>query len=196
LHLKKANKALWNGSAGGQLQRVTTTNNPAIFAYTREKENDKVFAILNFTNKEQKFIMQGNLYPGTYRDVFEDDTVSFNENTEVTLPAWGYKLYEIGSGITEVEDYETQPAGFNLRQNYPNPFNPETTINFSIPETAFVSLTIYNLLGEKVTTLLHAEMKRGSYKSDFNAAHLNSGVYFFSLRANDFCTTKKMVLMK
>jgi len=121
--LKKLNKAIWNGAAGGQLQRVLTTNNPAIFSFIRQKDECKVFAILNLTNQEKTFTLQGTLYPGNYRDVFTDDSVSFSENAVITLPAWDYKVYEVGSGITDVIDEKNVPDQYNLLQNYPNPFN-------------------------------------------------------------------------
>ncbi|MDP2366426.1 MAG: alpha-amylase family glycosyl hydrolase, partial [Ignavibacteria bacterium] len=129
-HLKRNNKALWNGSAGGQLQRVTTTNNPAIFSFVRQKDDCKIFAIFNLTTQEQTVTLQGTLYPGIYRDVFTDDSVSFTENTDITLPAWGYKVYEFGSGITEVKYEESIPDQYLLSQNFPNPFNPTTRIIF------------------------------------------------------------------
>jgi len=140
--LKKNNKALWNGTAGGQLQRVTTTNNPAIFAFVRSKENCKVFAIFNLTNQEKTFTLQGALYPGKYRDVFTNDSVTFSENTEITLPAWGYKLYEIGSGITNVYNEKYISNEYNLLQNYPNPFNPSTKIRVTIQEAGNVKLAV------------------------------------------------------
>ena len=97
LHLKRENKALWNGSDGGQLQRVTTTDDKSIFAFIREKGDSKVFVILNLTDKEKTVTLEGSLYKGNYRDVFIGDSVSFNENSEITLPGWGYNVYEIGS---------------------------------------------------------------------------------------------------
>jgi len=92
--LKRHNKALWNGTAGGILQRVTSTDNPSIIAFIREKEDDKVFEVFNLTDEEKTFTLQGTLYVGNYRDAFTNDSVLFSENTQMTLPAWGYKVYE------------------------------------------------------------------------------------------------------
>jgi 1,4-alpha-glucan branching enzyme len=194
--LKKNNKALWNGASGGQLQRVLTTNNPAIFAFVRSKENCKVFEIFNLTNQEKTFTLQGALYPGKYRDVFTNDSVTFSENTEITLPAWGYKVYEIGSGITGVENDEITLEEFNLHQNYPNPFNPVTRISFSFPEQGLVTIKVYNLLGEAVSTLLNNQLKSGTYEVDFNASGLSSGIYFYNINVNNYAATKKMLLLK
>ena len=194
--LKKFNKALWNGAAGGQLQRVLSTNNPAIFSFVRQKDECKVFAIFNLTNQEKTVTLQGALYPGNYRDVFTDDSVSFTENAEITLSAWDSKVYEIGSGITDVKDERPIPEQFTLSQNYPNPFNPTTTLHFTLPQEGGVNLSVYNLLGEKVAELLNREMISGSFKVVFDGSNLCSGVYFYTIKANNFTASKKMILMK
>ena len=194
--LKKHNKAIWNGASGGQLQRVTTTNNPAIFSFVRQKDECKVFAIFNLTNQEQTVTLQGTLYLGNYREVFTNDSILFNENTVITLPAWGYKVYELGSGITDVNHEKYIPDKYNLFQNYPNPFNPSTTISFSIPETGNVIVSVYNLLGEKVSEILNQEMNSGSFEVTFDGSNFSSGIYFYKINANNYSDIKKMILMK
>ncbi|OGU82141.1 MAG: hypothetical protein A2W11_07430 [Ignavibacteria bacterium RBG_16_35_7] len=88
------------------------------------------------------------------------------------------------------------PNTYSLEQNYPNPFNPSTTIRFSIPEAGMVSLSIYNLLGEKVGEVLNQELVTGSYEFTYDASKLSSGVYFYTIKVGDFTATKKMLLMK
>ena len=88
------------------------------------------------------------------------------------------------------------PVDFSLNQNYPNPFNPSTTVNFSIPEATFVSLKIFNSLGEEVETLVAEELGGGNYKYDWNVINLPSGIYFYKLQAENFVETKKMILLK
>jgi hypothetical protein len=88
------------------------------------------------------------------------------------------------------------PTDYALEQNFPNPFNPSTSIKFSIPEAGMVKLTVYNLLGQEVRTLINEQRQAGSYTELFNASGLNSGVYFYELRVNDFVLTKKMQLLK
>jgi uncharacterized protein YlxW (UPF0749 family) len=83
-----------------------------------------------------------------------------------------------------------------LDQNYPNPFNPSTTIKFSIPENSTVELTVYNQLGEFIQTLVNEEKSAGNYEITFNAQNLSSGVYFYQIKANNFVSTKKLVLLK
>jgi spore coat protein A len=88
-----------------------------------------------------------------------------------------------------VEDY-------NLDQNYPNPFNPTTNINFNIPASSFVSLKIYDSMGEEVGTLINQVIPEGKHTVNFDASGLSSGVYFYTLVSGNFIETKKMVLMK
>jgi len=88
------------------------------------------------------------------------------------------------------------PNQFNLSQNYPNPFNPTTTIKYQIPELSFVTLKIYDVLGNEITNLVNEEKSAGSYEVDFNATTLPSGIYFYKLQAGNFVETKKMVLLK
>jgi hypothetical protein len=95
-----------------------------------------------------------------------------------------------------VDDETTQPTEFILQQNYPNPFNPSTTIRYSIPELSKVKLTLFNLLGEEVTTFVNEEKNAGNYTVEFNASSLPSGVYFYQLRAGFFTETKKMLLLR
>jgi hypothetical protein len=88
------------------------------------------------------------------------------------------------------------PDDFKLEQNYPNPFNPSTTIQFSIPEQSFVTLEIFNSLGEKVDLLIAEELDTGKYKFNWNAGNLTSGTYYYILIANDFRQAKKLILLK
>lgn len=88
------------------------------------------------------------------------------------------------------------PSKFELKQNFPNPFNPTTYIEYSIPQNSFVSIKVYDILGKEVTTLVSSELNAGTYIAEFNASNLSSGVYFYSMRANDFSETKRMLLTK
>jgi hypothetical protein len=85
---------------------------------------------------------------------------------------------------------------FSLGQNYPNPFNPSTKINFSIPKSEFVYLRVYDILGREVKTLISEQLSAGEYQTDFDAKELASGFYYYSLRAGDNVSVKKMVLVK
>jgi|WetSurMetagenome_2_1015567.scaffolds.fasta_scaffold34803_2 hypothetical protein len=99
-------------------------------------------------------------------------------------------------GITNIEDDIKIPLKFSLSQNFPNPFNPSTTIKYTTSSRQFVALKVYDVLGNEVSTLVDEEKSAGNYEVAFNAKHLSSGVYFYQLKAGEFISTKKMVLIK
>ncbi len=88
------------------------------------------------------------------------------------------------------------PSEFALDQNYPNPFNPSTIINFSISKSEFVTMKIYNALGQEVSTVVNEFLNAGSYKVNFNAENLASGMYIYKITAGNFVSAKKMLLLK
>ena len=83
-----------------------------------------------------------------------------------------------------------------MYQNYPNPFNPITIIKFSIPQSSFVSLKIFTSLGEEVETLAAEELSAGSYKYEWDAKGLTSGIYLYQLKSGNYIETNKMILLK
>jgi hypothetical protein len=88
------------------------------------------------------------------------------------------------------------PDKYEMGQNYPNPFNPTTNINFSIPKAGFVKITVFDILGKEAAVLVNENLTAGSYKADFNASALSSGVYFYKIEADGFSDIKKMMLVK
>lgn len=94
------------------------------------------------------------------------------------------------------EFVSSAPVRYLLDQNYPNPFNPVTTISFSLPRNGFVSITVYDILGKEVATLVKNELAAGEYRYPFDASALASGIYYYRLQAENFSSTKKMVLLK
>jgi hypothetical protein len=104
---------------------------------------------------------------------------------------------EFPAGVTSVQEISSiTPINYNLSQNYPNPFNPSTTINFTISDNEFVTLKIFNILGSEVATLVNQSLVPGSYKYNFDAQNLASGVYLYELKAGNFTEIKKMNLLK
>jgi flagellar hook assembly protein FlgD len=96
---------------------------------------------------------------------------------------------------------ENKPTIFNLSQNYPNPFNPVTNFKFSLPQASHVKIEIFNILGQKVKTLVDEDMKAGSFVVDWDGedqrgVEVSSGIYFYRMIADDFSTVKRMVLLK
>jgi ligand-binding sensor domain-containing protein len=99
--------------------------------------------------------------------------------------------------VTDVHETEDRtPLSFSLYQNYPNPFNPSTVIRYQLSSRGFVTLTIYDVLGREVRTLVNDVQQQGSYTVTFNANGLSSGLYFYRLAANNKIETKKMMLIK
>jgi len=100
--------------------------------------------------------------------------------------------------ITDIDDkpLSNLPEKFNLKQNYPNPFNPSTTIEFSIPRSSQVLLEIYNVIGEKVATLVDQNLPPGNYKQPWSATNIANGVYCYRLKAENYVETRKMLFMK
>ncbi len=88
------------------------------------------------------------------------------------------------------------PERFALKQNYPNPFNPSTNIAFDLPETSEVTLSVYNMLGQKVMTLVNGRLNAGAHQVKFDASSLASGMYVYRIEAGSFVSTKKMMLIK
>ncbi len=88
------------------------------------------------------------------------------------------------------------PTEYKLEQNFPNPFNPTTTIRFNLPQTVKASLTIYNILGQKVATLVDGVIEAGAHNISWNASNVASGIYFYQVKTDNFTATKKMMLIK
>ena len=122
--------------------------------------------------------------------VTNDATANNNPGT-ISGATW------VVSNITDVEQTDGKlPANYSLEQNYPNPFNPSTKINYSIPTSEFVTLKVYDVLGNEVSTLVNEVKSAGSYEVELNASGLSSGIYFYMLQTNSFVETKKMILLK
>ncbi len=100
------------------------------------------------------------------------------------------------TGLTNVENKQLVPKQFKLEQNYPNPFNPSTVISFTVDKAQAVNISVFNLIGQKIATLVNQMYAPGDYSVQFNAGNLPSGIYFYRLTSNDYVSIKKMILMK
>jgi len=112
-------------------------------------------------------------------------------------PDMGAYEHELGDETTML-NYATctESVEYTLKQNYPNPFNPKTNIQFSIPKTENVTLKIYNLVGQELTTLVSEKLKPGEYKYTWDASQLASGMYFYKLETESYNSTKKLILLR
>ena len=125
------------------------------------------------------------------------DVIANSENS-LWLGFWNANQLVVG-----INDEELLPDKFEIFQNYPNPFNPATKIKYSIPELSSVRLEVFNILGERIVTLIDQEQEPGYYIADFNASNLASGFYIYRIYTkglNDskqkFVEVKKMILLK
>ena len=133
--------------------------------------------------------------------ILQNSVVSWDVNNkfwgvydEDNLTFWDPGNFDL---ITYVENNrDNNISDYNLSQNYPNPFNPTTTIEFNVPQKSMVSLIIYNVIGQQVSILSHGEKEAGTYRINFDASGLASGIYLYRLTAGNFVQTKKMILLK
>jgi len=106
------------------------------------------------------------------------------------------KINGVEYGVLAVDDNANSINDFQLYQNYPNPFNPTTTITYQIPQTEFITLKVYDILGREVATLVNEEKPAGSYEVQFTGNGLTSGIYFYQLKVGVFTEAKKMILLR
>ena len=135
-------------------------------------------------------------------------TTSFYDGTRIVVSVWdrfgtestdrpGGAVELVYSGPSSVHsDIAAIPRTMTLDQCYPNPFNPSTTISYALPGNGVVTLTVYDLLGREVTTLVNEQKKAGTYRVKFDGSKLSSGVYFYQLKAGNLSRVKKMLLLK
>jgi len=129
-----------------------------------------------------------SMVPGIYRYQLEQVDVnsgtSYSDSVQIEVPNY--------VSISEQYNY----LNYSLEQNYPNPFNPVTNIRYSIPSVQFVTLKVFNILGEEVASLVNEEKSAGIHEVKFNAASLNSGVYIYKIQTEEFYSVKKLLLLK
>lgn len=113
------------------------------------------------------------------KTIYQSETISYSDLT-----------------VTSLSDDDELPTEFVLEQNFPNPFNPSTKINFVLPQSGFISLKVYNILGNEVATVVSENLPSGIHRIEFNATNLSSGTYFYTLTSGNFSETKKMILLR
>jgi uncharacterized Ntn-hydrolase superfamily protein len=140
---------------------------------------------------------------GTYTDTITSpiyigtDTISAKVISGSDTVSLFQKVVVVYSIPTSVQSFDSpNPGIYYLFQNYPQPFNPVTTIKYQIPELSFVNLTVFDLLGNEISTLVNEKRQPGIYEVSFNADGLASGVYIYKLTAGKFTASKKLILLK
>jgi hypothetical protein len=143
---------------------------------------------------------------GSANYIFGNTFLTGKRRTYSTAPPFAVQgqdayVQNFGVTITPVTGVETPgnsqiPVEYCLAQNFPNPFNPLTKINFDIPKSGFVTLKVYDVLGQEIAVLVNEMKNAGSYFVDFDGSSLASGMYFYRLASNGFVSTKNMILIK
>jgi len=161
------------------------------------KSTDGGNTFTNFIVSSTSFVPTSGTFFGDYTNITAHDGH--------VRPIWA-RLQGTLSVLTAIVDFSTGensnseplPNAYKLEQNYPNPFNPATTINYSLKENTFVSLKVFNLVGQEIATLVNTNKQAGNYSLIFDLAEYNlpSGVYFYKLTAGNFSETKKMIVTK
>ncbi|MBU1100106.1 MAG: T9SS type A sorting domain-containing protein [Bacteroidetes bacterium] len=156
------------------------------------------------------YYITGYYLPGIYKTdlVPGSDMEMIYEGTGIVYPTYNIKrnsllvtLYndndwrEIILATSAIPDNEV-PNGFKLNNNYPNPFNPSTQISFELPIATKATLTVYDTLGEAITTLVDENLSAGNHTFNFDAGNLSTGVYYYKLVAGKYVSVKKMMLIK
>ena len=121
------------------------------------------------------------------------------QDNDLLAGNYSYRLNQIDNNGTSDYTYSLNvtilPNQFALYQNYPNPFNPSTTISYDLPSNDFVTLKIYDVLGNEIITLINEEQPAGYHKINFDASALSSGMYFYTLQSGNKILTNKMILL-
>lgn len=117
-------------------------------------------------------------------------------SNKLRIGTHGRGVWETSIVVSIVNYSNEVPAQFELGQNYPNPFNPSTLIKFSIPKDQHISLKVYDILGKETAKLIEQTLKAGTYEVKFTGERLSSGMYFYTLKTDDFVQTKKMIMIK
>jgi photosystem II stability/assembly factor-like uncharacterized protein len=141
----------------------------------------------------------GSYFTPYSEGLFENASVeAFTVNETFTFAGTDYNgvWRRLRPGVVSTETNQDNPQEFHLTQNYPNPFNPTTTIKYSIPSDGYITLKIFNALGEEISTIVDGYKETGVYEVNFEAGDLSSGIYLYRLTSNNFNEIKKMILIK
>lgn len=159
-----------------------------------------IWSMLNNSNVSEK--LGGSITDLKVLDGLGSQVATYWENVIVGSPLSdglatinSGKVYFFNSLVTSNEELE-EIGDYRLEQNFPNPFNPTTVIKYQVKEAGNVTLSVYNLLGQRVRTLVNEQQNQGIYSVNFDAGNLASGFYFYRLDVNDFVSVKKMMLIK
>lgn len=170
----------WHNSTGSEIHYLRSLNNGINWELSEQLSS-------SFSGAYQPNIA----ITGSKAHIIWHDVRNGSTNSEIY-----YKGNPTGNTIGISTISSEIPDNFSLSQNYPNPFNPTTNIKFAIPKSGFVKLTVFDMLGREVETLVNENLNAGTYNADWNASKFSSGVYFYMIETEGFTETKKMILTK
>nr|MCU0364412.1 T9SS type A sorting domain-containing protein [Ignavibacteriaceae bacterium] len=168
--------------------------------WARSEDGGNNWREFEISDKNFKPLPIGGLGQG-----YQGDNISITSSNNKLWPVWMdnrtgiYQIWTVPIEISSVDVEQTPEiiSEFSLEQNYPNPFNPSTKIKFRIANSEFVSLKVFDSLGNEVSVLLSEKKEPGTYEVEFSAEGGSaSGIYFYQLRAGSFTDTKKMILLR
>jgi hypothetical protein len=177
---------------------ATTDINNVILSWSTATELNNLGFEIQKMEGGNEFVTIG-FVPG-HGTTTESKSYKFTD-ANLSTGSYTYRLKQVDFNGTfsysnEVNVDVTSPNRFELVQNYPNPFNPSTTIQFALPQSSFVTLRVYNALGQEVSTLVNGFTESGIHSINFDASNLNSGIYFYKLDAGQYSDVRKMTLIK
>jgi photosystem II stability/assembly factor-like uncharacterized protein len=162
---------------------------------------DNKYIVTGHGNGEIMFSFNnGESWSTISQELPANSTIFWNQidsNGYLYCAASGFGIFKSNSAVTSIIDEEVSKLNsFSLEQNFPNPFNSTTNIRYTIPQSGRIRLKVYDLVGNKVATLLDRYQEAGSYDVIFQPDYLASGIYFYQLQSSEFITTKKLILLK
>jgi hypothetical protein len=173
----------------------TVNNNASAFTITA--------ALYNFFATSDTSWARKSIYLGSVSGLNSGDSVyiGFREHVANNLSDGAIVNLDLVAGVGSIvlsagNHYGLVPDQYGISQNYPNPFNPSTTIYYNLPKSGNVTIKVYDVLGNEVSTLVNEYKIAGTHRIVFNSGNLSSGVYFYQLTAGDFVKTLKMTLIK
>ncbi|MEJ2543357.1 MAG: T9SS type A sorting domain-containing protein [Calditrichaceae bacterium] len=159
---------------------------------------DQLFIMLN-ESRGRNWLKWGDqilYFLGSYEHAsFEQDSTLLKQWFPERI-TWLDEQFEAASTPVLDEILYNHPTQFVLEQNYPNPFNPKTVIRYALPVTSHFELSIYNILGQRVATLVNKKQPAGRYQVEWDASTVSSGVYYYRLEAKGYSEVKKMAVIK
>jgi len=191
-----------NGDDGAQSLAVDGSGNVYVTGSSGGGGTDLDYATIKYNSFGDLIWVRRYNGPGNALDGASSIAIDGSNNVYVTGTSTGsgtgedYATIKYSQLVSITPVSNQIPGAFKLEQNYPNPFNPSTKINYSIPNTQYTILKVYDVLGNEVATLVNEKQNAGSYEIEFEGSNLSSGIYYYKLLTDNFSDTKKMILIR